>query len=126
MYQLTDMEEDVFTSAWERWVEETPSILKITGIQYTKKNPIFTSRDDYLMANEDSYYKEQKVTLDTDLDELKAALREEWADEVDEDLIMSTSSEGIYEISRNIFDKYYGKYMDKQLDHSNTEEMEIC
>lgn len=103
MYQLTDMEEDVFTSAWERWVEETPSILKITGIQYTKKNPIFTSRDDYLMANEDSYYKEQKVTLDTDLDELKAALREEWADEVDEDLIMSTSSEGIYEISRNIF-----------------------
>ncbi len=126
MYQLTDMEEDVFTSAWERWVEETPSILKITGIQYTKKNPIFTSRDDYLMANEDSYYKEQKVTLDTDLDELKAALREEWADEVDEDLIMSTSSEGIYEISRNIFDKYCGKYMDKQLDHSNTEEMEIC
>ena len=126
MYQLTDMEEDVFTSAWERWVEETPSILKITGIQYTKKNPIFTSSDDYLMANEDSYYKEQKVTLDTDLDELKAALREEWADEVDEDLIMSTSSEGIYEISRNIFDKYCGKYMDKQLDHSNTEEMEIC
>ena len=126
MYQLTDMEEDVFTSAWERWVEETPSILKITGIQYTKKNPIFTSRDDYLMANEDSYYKEQKVTLDTDLDELKAALREEWADEVDDDLIMSTSSEGIYEISRNIFDKYCGKYMDKQLDHSNTEEMEIC
>lgn len=126
MYKLTDMEEDVFTSAWERWVEETPSILKITGIQYTKKNPIFTSRDDYLMANEDSYYKEQKVTLDTDLDELKAALREEWADEVDEDLIMSTSSEGIYEISRNIFDKYCGKYMDKQLDHSNTEEMEIC
>ena len=126
MYQLTDMEEDVFTSAWERWVEETPSILKITGIQYSKKNPIFTSRDDYLMANEDSYYKEQKVTLDTDLDELKAALREEWADEVDEDLIMSTSSEGIYEISRNIFDKYCGKYMDKQLDHSNTEEMEIC
>lgn len=126
MYQLTDKEEDVFTSAWERWVEETPSILKITGIQYTKKNPIFTSRDDYLMANEDSYYKEQKVTLDTDLDELKAALREEWADEVDEDLIMSTSSEGIYEISRNIFDKYCGKYMDKQLDHSNTEEMEIC
>lgn len=126
MYQLTDMEEDVFTSAWERWVEETPSILKITGIQYTKKNPIFTSRDDYLMANEDSYYKEQKVTLDTDLDELKAALREEWADEVDEDLIMSTSSEGIYEISRNIFDKYCGKYMDKQLDDYNTEEMEIC
>ena len=105
MYQLTDMEEDVFTSAWERWVEETPSILKTTGIQYTKKNPIFASRDDYLTANEDSYYKEQKVTLDTDLDELKAALREEWADEVDEDLIMSTSSEGIYEISRNIFDK---------------------
>lgn len=24
------------------------------------------------------------------------------------------------------FDKYCGKYMDKQLDHSNTEEMEIC
>lgn len=126
MYQLTHMEEDVFTSAWERWVEETPSILKITGIQYTKKNPIFTSRDDYLMANEDSYYKEQKVTLDTDLDELKAALREEWADEVDEDLIMSTSSEGIYEISRNIFDKYCGKYMDKQLDDYNAEEMEMC
>lgn len=126
MYQLTDMEEDVFTSAWERWVEETPSILKITGIQYTKKNPIFTSRDDYLMANEDSYYKEQKVTLYTDLDELKAALREEWADEVDEDLIMSTSSEGIYEISRNIFDKYCGKYMDKQLDDYNAEEMEMC
>lgn len=126
MYQLTDMEEDVFTSAWERWVEETPSILKITGIQYTKKNPIFTSRDDYLMANEDSYYKEQKVTLDTDLDELKVALREEWADEVDEDLIMSTSSEGIYEISRNIFDKYCGKYMDKQLDDYNAEEMEMC
>lgn len=37
MYQLTDMEEDVFTSAWERWVEETPSILKTTGIQYTKR-----------------------------------------------------------------------------------------
>ena len=126
MYQLTDMEEDAFTSAWERWVEETPSILKTTGIQYTKKNPIFASRDDYLTANEDSYYKEQKVTLDTDLDELKAALREEWADEVDQDLIMSTSSEGIYEISRNIFDKYCGKYMDKQLDDYNAEEMEIC
>lgn len=123
MNKLTAMEEDAFTSAWERWVDETPSILKNTGVKYVKRDLFFNSHDDYLTSNKDDYYKEMKVQCDTDIDKLRDALKEEWADEIDEDLIMSTSAEGLYEISRDIFDRYCGKYMEEQIEEMEMEDL---